>query len=72
MKSDDDTLVNVPNLIHFLLGGTIPVYSATLDRYNEQTMNTLSSENRLSQYEDLLIGEQFLEAKPILDIRSKW
>lgn len=72
MKCDDDTFVNVPNLIHFLLGGTIPVYKATLHRFNEQTIQTLSSENRLSKYEDLLIGFRFHNARPIDDTSSKW
>lgn len=72
MKCDDDTFVNVPNLIHFLLGGTVPIYNATLQLYNEQTVRILSSKNRLNQYEDLLIGYRFCKSKPILDFRSKW
>lgn len=72
MKCDDDTFVNVPNLIHFLLGGTIPVYNATLHEFNEQTVRTLSSKNRLSDYDDLLIGSRFCHSKPIANISSKW
>lgn len=72
MKCDDDTFVNVPNLIHFLLGGTVPIYNSTLQRYNQETVRILSSKNRLSQYKDLLIGYQFCKSKPISDFRSKW
>lgn len=72
MKCDDDTFVNVPNLVHFLLGGTIPAYRATLHLYNQETVRTLSSKNRLMDYEDLLIGNRFCRSKPISDFRNKW
>ncbi|XP_031639478.1 beta-1,3-galactosyltransferase 1-like [Contarinia nasturtii] len=72
MKCDDDTFVHVPNLIHFLLGGTVPVYNYTLQRYNQKTIRTLSAANRLHQYENLLIGTRFCKSKPIRDFRSKW
>lgn len=72
MKCDDDTFVNVPNLVHFVLGGTIPVYKATFNSFNEQTIRILSSENRLNTYEDLLIGSRFCHSKPISNMSSKW
>lgn len=72
MKCDDDTFVNVPNLVHILLGGTVPIYNATLQRYDAQTVRILSSKNRLSQSTDLLIGTRFCKSKPISDFRSKW
>lgn len=69
MKTDDDTFVNVPNLIHVLLGGTVPVYDAT-----EKGRNWLgwAQKNRLSDYNDLLIGYLFRNEKPHQDVRSKW
>lgn len=72
MKCDDDSFVNIPNLVHFLLGGTIPVYEATLHQYNAQTVDALSPKNRLTRYENLLIGARFCHSKPIIDYRSKW
>lgn len=72
MKCDDDTFVNVPNLVHFLLGGTIPVYKATFSRYNDRTMRTLSSDNRLKRYDKLLIGARFCFSKPVKNVQSKW
>lgn len=72
MKCDDDTFVNVPNLIHFLLGGTIPVYSATIQHYNQRTVRTLQSINRLKYHKDILVGSLFCHAKPISNYRSKW
>lgn len=72
MKCDDDTFVNVPNLIHLLLGGTVPVYAATLNKHNVQTVQTLLPENRLKQFDNLLIGSRFCLAKPAKNSNSKW
>lgn len=72
MKCDDDSFVNVPNLIHFLLGGTIPVYLATLHHYNDRTVRTRSSINRLKYQKNLLVGSLFCHVKPISNYRSKW
>lgn len=72
MKCDDDTFVNVPNLIHTLLGGTIPVYRATVAEFDEKTVRTLSASNRLTQNTGLLIGRKFCKSKPIGNTNSKW
>ncbi|XP_031634332.1 beta-1,3-galactosyltransferase 1-like [Contarinia nasturtii] len=76
MKADEDTFVNVPNLIHFLLGGTIPVYNATLNRYVEQykenIMDVLHSNSRLSYEEDLLIGCRLCSIMPCSVPEDKW
>ena len=73
MKCDDDTFINVPNLIHVLLGGTIPVYKSTIVFNDKTTINAKSSKNRLvenSKY--LLMGFKFCNARPISDVTSKW
>ncbi|CAO1307398.1 unnamed protein product [Diamesa hyperborea] len=73
MKCDDDTFINVPNLIHVLLGGTIPVYNSTIAFNDESTVNAKSSKNRIvenSKY--LLMGLKFCNARPITDVTSKW
>lgn len=72
MKCDDDTFVNVPNLMHFLLGGTIPVYDATLREYDQRTVLARNSPNRMRVTENLLIGARFCHAKPVGNISSKW
>lgn len=72
MKCDDDTFVNVPNLIHTLLGGTIPAYKATVGEYDEKTIRTLSSANRLTNSTNVLIGRKFCNSKPIGNTSSKW
>lgn len=72
MKTDDDIFVNVPNLIHILLGGTIPVYSATLHRYNDLTVHTRSPKNRLTQFNNLMLGERFCHSKHITNPGNKW
>lgn len=59
MKCDDDTFVNVPNLLHYLLGGTIPIYNATLNFIEDMigdNERTLESVNRLNDYKNLLVG----------------
>lgn len=72
MKSDDDTFVNVPNLVHILLGGTVPVYKSTVSFYDKISVNAKSGKNRLAESKYLLLGYKFCSAKPISDVTSKW
>ncbi|XP_055615968.1 uncharacterized protein LOC129762027 [Toxorhynchites rutilus septentrionalis] len=72
MKCDDDTFVNVPNLLHVLLGGTVPLYKASIPFYDRNTVEVKSQKNRLVQVKRLLTGFLFCEAKPIADTSSKW
>lgn len=74
MKCDDDTFVNVPNLLHVLLGGTVPVYIATLMQYDERKVHAKPFVNRLhySMVKDLLMGHRFCHTKPIVNASSKW
>lgn len=72
MKCDDDTFVNVPNLLQVLLGGTVPVYKASIPFYDKNTIDVRSSKNRLAEVKRLLTGFLFCEAKPIGDTSSKW
>uniref|UniRef100_A0A182Q2V5 Hexosyltransferase n=1 Tax=Anopheles farauti TaxID=69004 RepID=A0A182Q2V5_9DIPT len=72
MKCDDDTFVNVPNLLHVLLGGTVPLYKAAISFYDAQSVRVKSSKNRLVEAKHLLTGFLFCEAKPIGDTSSKW
>lgn len=72
MKCDDDTFVNVPNLLHVLLGGTVPVYNATVRVYDQHSIQAKLGTNRLNQYKELLLGLRFCNSKPIANISSKW
>ncbi|XP_049547626.1 uncharacterized protein LOC125958359 isoform X3 [Anopheles darlingi] len=73
MKCDDDTFVNVPNLVHVLLGGTVPLYKAAISFYDTNSVAVKSSKNRLViEGNHLLTGFLFCEAKPIGDTSSKW
>uniref|UniRef100_A0A182K0K2 Hexosyltransferase n=1 Tax=Anopheles christyi TaxID=43041 RepID=A0A182K0K2_9DIPT len=72
MKCDDDTFVNVPNLLHVLLGGTVPLYKAAISFYDTNTVAVKSPKNRLTVGKHLLTGFLFCEAKPIGDTSSKW
>lgn len=66
MKCDDDSFINIPNLIHVLNGGTIPVYNATTSFYD-------NSNNRLIANDDILIGCLFEYVRPTNeDFNSKW
>lgn len=72
MKCDDDSFVNVPNLIHVLLGGTLPVLKSTISFYDKISVNAKNSKNRLAENKFLLMGYKFCSAKPISDVTSKW
>lgn len=72
MKCDDDSFVNVPNLVHVLLGGTLPVYKSTISFYDKLSVNAKSGKNRLVENKFLLMGYKFCKAKPISDVTSKW
>lgn len=72
MKTDDDLFLNVPNLIHILLGGTVPVYKSTISFYDKLSVDALDERNRLVDTEDLLLGFKHCSAKPVTDVKSKW
>lgn len=74
MKCDDDTFVNVPNLLHVLLGGTVPVYIATFMPYEVHKVHVKPYVNRLhySMVKNLLMGHRFCHTKPIVNASSKW
>lgn len=72
MKCDDDSFVNVPNLIHVLLGGTLPVYKSTISFYDKVSVNAIAGRNRLAESNFLLMGYKFCSARPISDVTSKW
>lgn len=72
MKCDDDTFVNVPNLLHILLGGTVPAYGATINQFNDYTIRPMWSKNRLMDTQNLLMGSRFCHSKPINNVNSKW
>lgn len=72
MKSDDDTFVNVPNLLHVLLGGTLPIYNHTYFFHDDVSVNVLSPKSRIVKNKHLLLGCKFCGSKPIVDVKSKW
>uniref|UniRef100_A0A1B0AI29 Hexosyltransferase n=1 Tax=Glossina pallidipes TaxID=7398 RepID=A0A1B0AI29_GLOPL len=73
MKCDDDTFVNVPNLLHFLLGGTIPLYNDTLDFYDQHSIKLLhTSAGRLNATIKYLVGHKFCSVRPVENVSSKW
>lgn len=72
MKGDDDTFVNVPNLLHILLGGTVPVYNSTIQEHDQGTVMALAPRNRINKRSSLLLGSRFCNAVPIANVSSKW
>lgn len=75
MKSDDDTFVNIPNLIQFLLGGLVPAYDASAKLIKSHRSNLYCgspSTNHLNKFDELLIGARFCNAEPIWNRFSKW
>ncbi|XP_052838484.1 beta-1,3-galactosyltransferase 1 [Drosophila gunungcola] len=72
LKCDDDTFVNVPNLLHFLLGGTIPLYNDTLEYHDRSNYMVTAAHNRLIASSEVLYGHQFCNVVPVNDVNSKW
>jgi beta-1,3-galactosyltransferase 1 len=54
MKCDDDSFINVPNLIHTLLGGTVPLYSSTSKFFSKSF--PLKNESRVENSDYLIMG----------------
>lgn len=59
LKVDDDTFVNLPNLIHVLMGGTVPLYNASISFHDRESIIVKSSKNRLTNNKNLLLGHLF-------------
>ncbi|KAH8308718.1 beta-1,3-galactosyltransferase 1 [Drosophila kikkawai] len=72
LKCDDDTFLNIPNLLHFLLGGTIPLYNDTLDYHDRFTFLATSPQNRMNDSSGVMYGHQFCNVVPVSDVTSKW
>uniref|UniRef100_A0A1B0DAS4 Hexosyltransferase n=1 Tax=Phlebotomus papatasi TaxID=29031 RepID=A0A1B0DAS4_PHLPP len=72
MKCDDDVFVNVPNLLHILLGGIVPVYNDTLSFYDLTNLMATRKKTAIVEPKRLLMGFLFCRAKPIADVTSKW
>ncbi|XP_052838485.1 beta-1,3-galactosyltransferase 1 [Drosophila gunungcola] len=71
-KCDDDTFVNVPNLLHFLLGGTIPLNEVTANYHYLNTYRVTSSRNRLTARKEVMYGRQYCNVPPIANKFNKW
>nr|XP_017010972.2 beta-1,3-galactosyltransferase 1 [Drosophila takahashii] len=72
LKCDDDTFVNVPNLLHFLLGGTIPLYKDTVGYHFRTTYKVMSPWNRLSATDEVMYGHKFCNMEANFDASSPW
>ncbi|XP_016971527.2 beta-1,3-galactosyltransferase 1-like [Drosophila rhopaloa] len=64
-KADDDTFVNVPNVVHILLGGTVPVYKVS-------KKNPIGHQSRLTATSGLMVGRKRDGEKPIKDMNTKF
>ncbi|XP_059614392.1 beta-1,3-galactosyltransferase 1-like [Phlebotomus argentipes] len=72
MKCDDDVFLNVPNLLHILMGGIVPVYNDTLSFYDLSSLVATRKRTAVVEPQRLLMGFLFCHAKPIADVTSKW
>uniref|UniRef100_A0A336LUZ1 Hexosyltransferase n=1 Tax=Culicoides sonorensis TaxID=179676 RepID=A0A336LUZ1_CULSO len=70
-KIDDDEFVNLPNLIHVLLGGTLPLYADLKYFYDYNTIKIMEDENR-SPHRNLLTGYKWNFGFPIRDPNDKY
>lgn len=72
MKTDDDAFINVPNMIHVLLGGTIPVYKSAVPYYDEKSIFATRENNRLTNKSNLMLGSKYCNKGRITNPWSKW
>lgn len=74
VKCDDDTFLHIPNLLHFLLGGTIPIYRDTLKAYGHSflSVNALYKGNGLNSTQNILMGRLLSASKPSKRPSHKW
>ncbi|XP_017021462.1 beta-1,3-galactosyltransferase 1-like isoform X2 [Drosophila kikkawai] len=61
LKTDDNAFVNIPNLLHILLGGSMP----TRNSFGKKVF-------RLTTTSNVLLGKKLSRAKPIVDVKNKW
>ncbi|XP_016985841.1 beta-1,3-galactosyltransferase 1 [Drosophila rhopaloa] len=72
LKCDDDSFINVPNLLHFLLGGTIPLYTDTVDYHFQNTYKVMSPWNRFNASGVVMYGHKFCNMEVDVDVKSPW
>ncbi|XP_017068640.1 beta-1,3-galactosyltransferase 1 [Drosophila eugracilis] len=72
LKCDDDTFVNVPNLLHFLLGGTIPLYKDTVGYHYRTNYKVKSPWNRMNSSREVMYGNKFCNMYADNNVRSPW
>ncbi|XP_017069418.1 beta-1,3-galactosyltransferase 1 [Drosophila eugracilis] len=71
-KCDDDTFVNVPNVLHFLLGGTIPVNKITANYHYANTYKVTLPIKRLTARTEVMYGRQYCNVPPLTNKLNKW
>ncbi|XP_037713623.1 beta-1,3-galactosyltransferase 1 [Drosophila subpulchrella] len=71
-KCDDDTFVNIPNVLHFLLGGTIPLNEVTVGYHYLNTYQVTSPRIRLTARRGVLYGRRYCNVPPITNKLNKW
>lgn len=71
MKTDDDAFLNVPNLIHVLLGGTVPVYKSTALYYDKETIYATNEMNRIQNESTLFMGTKLCFHEKMTDPSDK-
>lgn len=69
MKTDDDVFINIPNLFHILLGGSLPAYEETSDLFEDD--KTLDITRAIS-HKHFILGKKHFQPKTIRDSDSKW
>lgn len=72
MKSDDDMFINIPNIKHLLLGGSVPAYAVTQHLFEREPNGTYRNESPLNSTLKFVMGLSHIMPSVVRDESNKW
>jgi beta-1,3-galactosyltransferase 1 len=72
LKCDDDSFINIPNLVYTLNGGVLPAANLDLSfNTNFEFEDEIYFESPVSETDSLLLGYVHHDVSPVSDTKSK-